>query len=294
MVAAAAAVVAAGTVASTAISSSGSKKASNNAADIARLETELARDQFTFQRDLANRQVALADEARGQTNPIRLRVLQALEQYLGVPAAGDNGMLKPGAVELPGTGSGGGTASAGQLPPGLVPAYEPFSATFAPVRDTLEAQYTVARRNLIENAPVRSGALGTNLANLEVARAQNLGQATRDEALLGRQARERYLYGVEAPARTALFGRATEIATGQPTQQFSGLTGAAATSAAGAPTLAQAGQLSATLAGQAAQQGQAQGQALGGGGRHSSPRISRRRGNREPAGRVSGAMGPRA
>ncbi len=253
-----AALVGAGT---TLYTNSQSNKANKRASGIADSELRLSRDQFDYQRRLADQERAYTDQIRTQTNPLRQGVLRDLGDFLGVrrplwtyDQTGD------GVVDLSGPEF---TPTAGELPPGLVPAYEPFAADFAPVRDTLEAQYKVARGNLLNQAPVRGGTLGTVMADLEQKRAHDIGAAVRDEQLLSRQERDKYLYGVDAPARAALFGRATEIATGQPTQQFAGLQGAAGISAQGAPTLGQAGQLAATLAEQRSRAATASGQGLG-------------------------------
>jgi hypothetical protein len=210
-------------------------KTQKKALESADQQTALAQEQFDFQRQIAQHELDYTDQTRRETDPARKFTLLHLQNFL----------------------------DGGFLPRGIVPDQVPFDPNYAPVRDTIESQYQVARNNVIERAPVRGGTLGTALEQVEAARAHDLGSEALTEAQARAQADERYQYGVVAPVRASLFGRASEIATGQPTQQLAGLQGAAAISSTNAPTFGQAGQLTATLAGQSATQATAAGASTG-------------------------------
>ena len=81
------------------------------------------------------------------------------------------------------------TTEGGALPPSLLPA-------FAPLREATEAQFDVARQNIIGRTGARGGQLREALRDLEVNRAQAIG-------------------GLEAPLRQGLFNQALGVSFGQ-------------------------------------------------------------------------------
>ena len=131
---------------------------------------------------------------------------------------------------------GGRPAVRGILPAfletGEIPtALEPITG---PVREDIESQFGRAREGLLERTPVRGGQLSQALAALETDRARTVSRLRAE---------------FEAPIRQTLFGTAASAALGAPPTAITGLSGAGA----------QFGQIAA----RAAQEQQAQGEALG-------------------------------
>src|SRR5919108_952235 len=118
----------------------------------------------------------------------------------------------------------------GEAPTALIPA-------FAPVRETAESQYDVARENILGRTGSRGGLLSQQLGQLELDRAQTIS-------------------GLEAPLRQELFNKGLAVGFQQPALAMTGLQGAGAGFGGAAGTFGQ-------LAQQAAQQQQNWGSSAG-------------------------------
>lgn len=130
----------------------------NQANTLGNQSSVLGLAQLDLQRQLADRQISLANQVLGETQPFRNRIL---------------------GTEAP-------TTSAAAPLPTRTFTSTPFTATPAE-RDTLEAQFRNARENTLANSPVRGGGLGASLLNLEMGRA---GAVTGLESDLSRRNQE--------------------------------------------------------------------------------------------------------
>lgn len=131
--------------------------------------------------ELAELQAEIAGDLFAQTGPLR-------NLFLGTES--DPGLLLS-------------FAQTGETPFALSPA-------LTPLREATEAQFGVARENILSSAGARGGQLTDALVNLESDRARAIG-------------------GLEAPFRENLFNLASGAALGVPGQAISGLSSSANT-----------------------------------------------------------------
>jgi hypothetical protein len=102
----------------------------------------------------------------------------------------------------------------------------PLANTYAPARDALEAQYDVARENVLSRTPTRGGQLHDALVDVETRRAQALGGLSADIARQ-EQARQDQTLLTENALRSGLFEAALRTGYGQGPVALGGLNAAA-------------------------------------------------------------------
>lgn len=172
---------------------------------------------------LAKLQANMAEALFAQTDPLRSTLIDQLSTFVGVPAAA-TARREPIGFRILSEG-GDDVASqvtrepifaeaappsldeallipddAGVIPPSLLP-------VFAPLREATEAQFDVARENILGRTGARGGQLTQALSDVETGRAQAIG-------------------GLEAPLRQQLFNQALGISFGVPSGSQAGLASA--------------------------------------------------------------------
>jgi hypothetical protein len=198
------------------------------------------------QLDIGELQLAIAKELYGKSTGLRDQGVNQLQYFMDF-----NTIPGPVDVKRPDLAGLDTFLQTGDLPTAVTPAPLPSVPNLvAGERDVLEAQFDVARDNLIAQAPTQGGRLAQSLAALEAQRAlgvtqlegrrrglqyeQDLGEAERQNALASR------LYGVgldvnreqanvENQLRRALFSTAVGTGFGQQNTALGGLSSASGT-----------------------------------------------------------------
>ena len=117
---------------------------------------------------LERTQEGVAKQLFTETTPLRTGLLASLEDIFGLPRT-----IQPSTVEfIPKGQKGAGTPR--MTPTGTELAVNPFGM-FAGARENLEAQYPVARKNILSTIPNRGGQLNKNLFDLETTRSREVG-----------------------------------------------------------------------------------------------------------------------